>query len=125
MLLSIVLFILLLLTVLLLRPSLAAGSLLVGLGAFVLSLGEGGMWLVFLPTLAVLLLLNVASWRREYLVAPVYRLLRKAMPPMSSTEREALEAGTTGWDKALFSGQPRGPAQPQPFSRLALRGAHS
>jgi acyl-CoA dehydrogenase len=106
MLLSIVLFILLLLTVLLLRPSLTAGSLLVGLGAFVLSLGEGGMWLVFLPTLAVLLLLNVASWRREYLVAPVYRLLRKAMPPMSSTEREALEAGTTGWDKALFSGQP-------------------
>ena len=27
--------------------------------------------------------------------------------------------------KALFSGQPRGPAQPQPFSRLALCGAHS
>ena len=106
MLLSIVLFILLVLTVLLLRPSLATGSVLVGLGTLLLSLGEGGMWFIFLPTLAVLLVLNVESWRREYLVAPVYKLLRKAMPPMSSTEREALEAGTTGWDKSLFSGQP-------------------
>ncbi|HEY7883411.1 MAG TPA: acyl-CoA dehydrogenase, partial [Cellvibrionaceae bacterium] len=33
-------------------------------------------------------------------------LLQKAMPPMSVTEREAMEAGTTWWEKDLFSGRP-------------------
>ena len=28
------------------------------------------------------------------------------MPSISTTEREALEAGTTWWEKELFSGQP-------------------
>jgi acyl-CoA dehydrogenase len=32
--------------------------------------------------------------------------MRKALPPMSQTEREALEAGTTWWDAELFSGKP-------------------
>ena len=106
MLLSVLLYILLVLAVLLLRPGLTIGSLLIGVGTLLLAIGEGGMWLLLLPTAAVLAVLNVKQWRSEYLVAPVYRLLRKAMPPMSSTEREALEAGTTGWDKSLFSGQP-------------------
>ena len=29
------------------------------------------------------------------------------MPKLSSTEREALEAGTVWWDAELFSGKPR------------------
>ncbi|HST02304.1 MAG TPA: acyl-CoA dehydrogenase family protein, partial [Usitatibacter sp.] len=31
---------------------------------------------------------------------------RKVMPPMSQTEREAIEAGTVWWDGDLFSGKP-------------------
>ena len=34
------------------------------------------------------------------------RVYRKVMPPMSQTEREALEAGTVWWDGELFSGRP-------------------
>src|SRR5207237_108104 len=38
--------------------------------------------------------------------APLLRLFRKALPPMSQTEREALEAGSVWWNGELFSGRP-------------------
>jgi acyl-CoA dehydrogenase len=55
------------------------------------------------------LLLFAASFpeiKRNYLVLPAYRALKGAMPTISDTEREALEAGTVGWDAELFSGTP-------------------
>ncbi len=48
----------------------------------------------------------VAPFRRALISRPLLRLFRKVMPPMSQTEREALEAGTVGWDGELFSGRP-------------------
>ena len=33
-------------------------------------------------------------------------MYRRRLPPLSDTEREALEAGTVWWDAALFSGRP-------------------
>jgi acyl-CoA dehydrogenase len=44
--------------------------------------------------------------KRNYIVLPAYRALKGAMPTISDTEREALEAGTVGWDAELFSGTP-------------------
>ena len=44
--------------------------------------------------------------KRDYVVLPAYRALKGAMPTISDTEREALEAGTVGWDAELFSGTP-------------------
>ena len=44
--------------------------------------------------------------KRKYVVLPAYRALKGAMPTISETEREALEAGTVGWDAELFSGTP-------------------
>src|SRR6478752_2287562 len=44
--------------------------------------------------------------KRDYVVLPAYRALKGAMPTISETEREALEAGTVGWDAELFSGRP-------------------
>ena len=44
--------------------------------------------------------------KRKYIVLPAYRALKGAMPTISDTEREALEAGTVGWDAELFSGTP-------------------
>ena len=52
------------------------------------------------------MILNVAPVRRALLTKPVYAMLKKSMPPISSTERDALEAGTTWWEKELFSGSP-------------------
>jgi len=63
------------------------------------------VWLV-VPLVAVMLVLNVAPIRRAVLTKPVFSVLKKSMPAMSVTEREAIEAGTTWWEKDLFSGKP-------------------
>jgi acyl-CoA dehydrogenase len=44
--------------------------------------------------------------RQRLISAPILCAYRKAMPSMSQTEREALEAGTVWWDAELFSGKP-------------------
>jgi acyl-CoA dehydrogenase len=62
-------------------------------------------WLV-VPLVAILVVLNLAPIRRALLTKPVFKMLKKSMPPMSVTEREALEAGSTWWEKELFSGNP-------------------
>ncbi|MBT0667632.1 acyl-CoA dehydrogenase [Novosphingobium profundi] len=37
---------------------------------------------------------------------PIFRWARESLPSLSSTEREAMEAGDTWWDAQLFSGAP-------------------
>ncbi|MBU2072253.1 MAG: acyl-CoA dehydrogenase FadE [Gammaproteobacteria bacterium] len=60
-------------------------------------------WLIFL---AIALPLNIASVRQQYLTKPLLKLYRKIMPEMSSTEKEAIDAGTTWWEADLFRGNP-------------------
>ncbi len=62
-------------------------------------------WLLA-PLALVLVVLNVPAVRRSALTKPVFNTLKKSMPPISATERDALEAGTTWWEKQLFSGKP-------------------
>jgi acyl-CoA dehydrogenase len=50
--------------------------------------------------------LAVPSLRRKLVSDGVLSLYRKVLPPMSQTEREAIEAGTVWWDGELFSGHP-------------------
>src|SRR5690348_9819234 len=45
--------------------------------------------------IAISLLIPVI--RRRLYTAPVFAFYRKILPPMSETERDALEAGTTWW----------------------------
>ena len=42
--------------------------------------------------------------RQRLISAPVLRWYRGVLPPMSDTEREAIDAGTVWWDAELFSG---------------------
>ncbi|WP_111641497.1 acyl-CoA dehydrogenase [Marinimicrobium alkaliphilum] len=63
------------------------------------------LWLV-LPLAFVLITLNWSAVRKPLVSAPVMKMLGKAMPSMSVTEREALESGTTWWEKELFVGRP-------------------
>ncbi len=49
---------------------------------------------------------NISSWRREYLTRPIFGWAKNALPTMSDTEREALEAGDVWWDAELFTGNP-------------------
>ncbi|WP_209425245.1 acyl-CoA dehydrogenase [Pararhodobacter sp. SW119] len=48
----------------------------------------------------------MSSFRRDRITKPIFRWARKAMPGLSQTEREALNAGEVWWDAELFSGNP-------------------
>lgn len=58
---------------------------------------------VFLPIAAIL---NIRPLRRAVLTAPIFKAFKAVLPEMSSTEREALEAGDTWWEAELFRGRP-------------------
>ena len=46
------------------------------------------------------------SFRRDWLSRPIFRRAQHALPSLSETEREAIEAGDVWWDSDLFSGNP-------------------
>ncbi|HEY9193328.1 MAG TPA: acyl-CoA dehydrogenase [Methyloversatilis sp.] len=52
------------------------------------------------------LVLNVPALRRALLSRPLLATYRRILPPMSDTERIALEAGTVWWEGELFRGRP-------------------
>jgi len=76
--------------------------------ATIASLATGSALLTALLLLGALTLaaLTVPEIRRAALVGPLFRFLRSRLPRISDTERQALVAGTTGFDAELFSGQP-------------------
>jgi len=48
----------------------------------------------------------MSSLRRKWISDPAFKLFKKVLPPLSSTEKEAMEAGSVWWDGELFSGNP-------------------
>jgi len=65
--------------------------------------------------IVILLLFVLGSWlfvfviddlRKRFISGPMFKAMSAAVPEMSQTEREALEAGTVWWDGDLFSGRP-------------------
>jgi acyl-CoA dehydrogenase len=50
--------------------------------------------------------MNNFSFRRDWISRPVFKLAQHALPTLSDTEREAIEAGDIWWDAELFSGNP-------------------
>ena len=48
-----------------------------------------------MPLAIILLPFNFAPMRKSMISAPVFKGFRKVMPPMSRTEKEAIDAGTT------------------------------
>ncbi|MGI2092837.1 acyl-CoA dehydrogenase FadE [Shewanella oncorhynchi] len=60
-------------------------------------------WIVFL---VIALPLNISAFRQNVISRPLMKVYRGIMPEMSSTEKEAIEAGTTWWEADLFAGNP-------------------
>lgn len=50
--------------------------------------------------------MNWMEARRTYLTRPIFAWASRALPAMSETEREALEAGDVWWEADLFTGNP-------------------
>lgn len=97
-------------------------ALLVGLlvGGYIwlhgLTVFSQALWffylLVFIP-------ITIPLFRQEFITRKIFAWMKKALPTMSRTEREALEAGNTWWDAELFSGRPNWKVlQDLPVSKL-------
>ncbi|MDZ5699917.1 acyl-CoA dehydrogenase [Chelativorans sp. M5D2P16] len=50
--------------------------------------------------------MDLRTFRRDRLTAPIFKWASRIMPPISETEREAIDAGTVWWDGELFTGNP-------------------
>ena len=61
------------------------------------------LWILLIAAAAFVLLPDL---RRKLFSARLFAWFRKTLPPMSTTEREAIDAGTVWWDGELFSGRP-------------------
>lgn len=93
---------------------------------FALSLGLMQAQAFFTAPLQVSLWCILAFWivifhlsffRQRFVTTFIFRAFKKTMPKMSSTEREAIEAGDIWWESELFRGRPnwdRFLAAPQP-----------
>ncbi|MDQ6970000.1 MAG: acyl-CoA dehydrogenase [Mariprofundus sp.] len=44
--------------------------------------------------------------RKKYFSQPLKAYIKRSLPPMSDTERDAIEAGSVWWDAELFQGNP-------------------
>ncbi|WP_429183747.1 acyl-CoA dehydrogenase family protein, partial [Aeromonas veronii] len=62
--------------------------------------------LLILLVLAIAVVLGVPSIRKKVVTRPVFGIFKKILPPLSATEREAMEAGSVWWDGELFRGNP-------------------
>ena len=96
--------------------TLALGALLaLGWSALLLPSWLGAALTAVFVIVAVVL--NVSTLRRRFVSDRVLGVFRKVLPPMSQTERDAIDSGTVWWDGELFSGRPnwaRLLAVPQP-----------
>jgi acyl-CoA dehydrogenase len=67
--------------------------------------GDAGQW-SWLVFALIALPLNITAIRQVYISKPLLKAYRKIMPEMSSTEKDAIEAGTVWWEGELFRGAP-------------------
>ncbi|MBE2164033.1 acyl-CoA dehydrogenase [Acinetobacter oleivorans] len=59
-----------------------------------------------IPLIALSIIILFAPLRFNLITKPAYKTLANSMPSISTTEQEALEAGTSWWEKELFMGAP-------------------
>jgi len=92
------------------RPSLVAGTIAAALLALVAwSLGflSGAIGVVLtLAGIALAVLFNVEQLRKRFVSKPLLSYVQKVLPPMSQTERDAIDAGTVWFEADLFRGNP-------------------
>ncbi len=98
------------LTVAYLRINLRVWTIATAVAIVAAGLLAGSHWLaIALPLVLFAIIavpLNLPTFRRSRLSAPMLKVYRKITPSLSSTEQIALEAGTVGFEGQLFSGKP-------------------
>ncbi|HHG90564.1 MAG TPA: acyl-CoA dehydrogenase [Devosia sp.] len=85
----------------------AAVALAIGMISLLLTSASGvWAWIIAVTPAVVLGFFSIPLLRRLTLTGPVFKAVKRILPRISSTEQEALDAGTVGWDADLFSGRP-------------------
>ncbi|MDH5517710.1 MAG: acyl-CoA dehydrogenase [Gammaproteobacteria bacterium] len=92
------------------RLALIIWSVLLGAALFVFSYSPlislsslTVLWAIFL---LITVPLNLTDFRKNKISLAVKNMMAKAMPSISQTEQEALDAGSVWWEGELFSGMP-------------------
>ncbi|MGH8631076.1 MAG: acyl-CoA dehydrogenase, partial [Burkholderiales bacterium] len=69
-------------------------------------IGTGAAALLWIVSAGIAAVLLVPQLRKGLISDPLLGWFRQALPQVSQTEQEALDAGTVWWDGELFSGNP-------------------
>ncbi len=92
------------------RPSLPIATCAVGVVLFVAYLLGflGGFFggLLVLVGIILAVIFNVRGLRHRFVSMPLLKYVKAVLPPMSDTERDAIDAGTVWWEAELFRGAP-------------------
>ena len=75
-------------------------------GIIGLFMGTGWLSLILFIGAGVTALAGLPGLRQQWLTPRAFKLFKKVAPKVSDTEKQALEAGTVGWDGELFTGRP-------------------
>lgn len=74
-----------------------------------------------IPLILISLVVMIDPLRMSFISKPGYKALANAMPSISPTEREALDSGTSWWEKELFMGAPNWETfNSYPYPKLSL-----
>jgi acyl-CoA dehydrogenase len=73
---------------------------------YVPGIGNATLALLWVIYAAVVIPLNVHILRKNLVSTPLFKGMARAMPTISQTEQEALDAGDVWWEGELFSGKP-------------------
>ncbi|MGO1157713.1 acyl-CoA dehydrogenase [Acinetobacter lwoffii] len=74
-----------------------------------------------IPLILISLVVMIDPLRMSFISKPTYKALANAMPSISPTEREALDSGTSWWEKELFMGAPNWETfNSYPYPKLSL-----
>lgn len=74
-----------------------------------------------IPLILISLVVMIEPLRMSFISKPAYKTLANAMPSISPTEREALDSGTSWWEKELFMGAPNWETfNSYPYPKLSL-----
>jgi acyl-CoA dehydrogenase len=84
----------------------AAATATTLVGGWLLGADGTATMVAFAVLVLVALPLLVPAIRKPAITAPLLRFYTRILPPLSATERTALESGTVGFEGELFSGNP-------------------
>ncbi|RQW63966.1 acyl-CoA dehydrogenase FadE [Vibrio viridaestus] len=72
----------------------------------VLTVCDIATFFVWVLVITFSVIVNIPSLRKKWISSFILKRLKKQLPTMSKTEKEALDAGTIWWEAELFRGRP-------------------